>query len=340
MAESLACTVDDKKKRTTWRKFESLYIDTEKNTSVSVFPFFREPPDERDSQLLKETVVRTPFDTHVHNNVGDAWNVLAEALSKKIDKGGALLFPFGISGKAAGDRFRNIVNFMKDKLDEPPWRIGIDDNNVTNFMKLAENAVELHRDSKKVRKEDKEKSAAEKQKERDQAEVMKKASLGSLTPSELQALTTGNASNRGKKSESKAKTTRSSFGDISETVNTTTDAFKIRHEAKKLKVQAQIELKKKQQELHESNLSLERDRLQVEKADRDAQREQDVLDRVARRDQDILDREASRKVQLEQTKMFNTMVQLLQQHQQKNSWPRQRRFSGGNSSANEKNKST
>jgi hypothetical protein len=130
---------------------------------------------------VKQAMVDAPWSTKGQTK---AWELIARNLTENYSD----LFNCGISGNQASIKFAMVLKATKKWSDSAPFRSGGDNESENSFVQACEEVLEL-RDAWKALEDDKKcATAASKEKDKKDAEVMRRASIGNLTRDDLLTL--------------------------------------------------------------------------------------------------------------------------------------------------------
>lgn len=289
----------------------------EEGVLVETYPFL-EGEDPKDEKLMKYVMQSRPFALG-RNEKGPAWEDVATTLSKTATDH----FPKGISSKAVKDRFNTIMKAMKSKEAKAPIRSGTDDENISDFISLAES---LYHDFDSCQQDavgKKDNSLAQKRKDREHAEVLRRTSLGELSRGDLIELrrrssSTGDQSDSGRMTPHPSSGGKQSFAtDFLSSTQSMSSAISESAQAKTELKKRQLELKKEQLEeqkkMDEHKRRMKEEERKEERKQREHQRQQDAMDRAVKRQS----RAAANQLALSVANILGSNPHLLQNEKKK-----------------------
>jgi hypothetical protein len=139
---------------------------------------FKGNPDEKLYAIVKQALANTPWSSKSQTK---AWDEIAANLSTYYPD----IFTVRISGIQAHLKFKIILKETKNWSLAAPFRSGGDNETKNSFMQACEEVLELYETWKALEGGKIVATAALKEKDKKDAEVMRRASVGSLTRDEI-----------------------------------------------------------------------------------------------------------------------------------------------------------
>ena len=170
------------KKRIVWAKIEG--TKSVNGTNQKSYPLLLDD-NYQDIYLVRVLLTLTPFKAGYGSSTKE-WEAAAASLSTQQDPSGKLVFPDGIPTRAMRSRFEDLMKWVKKCDGNVPFRSGEDDEAEPNEMQSGlEDIYEdwtSFEDSKQVASNI---NAAQQKLEKEQAEQIRKASVGEMSRTEL-----------------------------------------------------------------------------------------------------------------------------------------------------------
>ena len=135
------------------------------------------PSNTRDVHLLRCVILKTPWAAG-YGKVTKVWDETAKMLSEQKTRDGSALFDEPISAKVVKECFKVLLRWIKHDVNVSTYKSGCDDENPPGeVMQLMEEAAELYMGYEEAREESSPEKASDKKRAREQAAVIRKASL-------------------------------------------------------------------------------------------------------------------------------------------------------------------
>jgi hypothetical protein len=144
-----------------------------------------------DIMFVRHLLVDRPFEAP-HGKGTSAWESTAHYLSLAVDPDGNLIFPLGCNGRQLKSRYQELMSAMKKIQSEVPFRSGCDDDEVASDLQTGlEELLQMHSSASSAAANTNAASTANKEEDKRNAESMRRASMGTMTPKERRDLQNG-----------------------------------------------------------------------------------------------------------------------------------------------------
>jgi hypothetical protein len=170
-----AAKVDAKAGRLTWRPLKQM----SSTGSKYVYPFL-DDDSRMDVSFVRVLLTERPYKA-TYGAVSESWDRCCHLLQEQKDPDGELIFHLPLKAKSLKTRFEAYMEFVKTDLQNVPFRSGCDDEEAPGEIKTAlediyEDWMSFNSNQLAVKMSD----LANKQKDRDAAEKLKQAALGTF----------------------------------------------------------------------------------------------------------------------------------------------------------------
>jgi hypothetical protein len=259
-------------KRIPWKAIDAVAVDFSDGTANDKITHpFLEGPNKLDLEIAKTMLVRSPYKTK-HGRKSEVWEQAANELSQVMDGGSRIFGENGINVKQLKDRFDKLMRFVKNFQNKVNYRSGNDDDEAP--CELLQALEDLYEEFDSFREDEKlcsKKSAAAREEERKKAETIRLASLGEMNYESREMVREARES----KSKSKPPKTPPNGQYTSTPSSGESDLIQSMNE----RMSERIEIRKTREERKRQKLDVERERIALEQArfevdrqDRDAAR--------------------------------------------------------------------